>query len=230
MALYVQKNVASASGSQQTPDFGAFELDDRGELVISLVGETQSRLLAHESLAVADRIFALGWLTGERKRYLFAAEQYREALRHAMLGKIELPMAELGLSRSLCAAGEVEEAVKTAAELARRTEDAEAKQWLTRLKKLAKDGDDADAAALIKKLVDKLPEIKALSLEEIAAFLQEAVAKREAREDLWPEGRLQLGITYAALKDYPAAKRTLDEVIRICESGGKYMEQHYMAA
>lgn len=36
LGLYLQKNVAASSNSSQTPDFGAFELDDRGELVISL--------------------------------------------------------------------------------------------------------------------------------------------------------------------------------------------------
>ena len=65
---------------------------------------------------------------------------------------------------------------------------------------------------------------------EIAAFLQAEVDKREARDDLWPEGRLQLGITHAARRDYAAARRTLDEVIRICESGGKFMEQAMIAA
>lgn len=188
MALYIQRAVASWSGSQQTPDFGAFDLDDRGELVISLVGETQSRLLAHESLAIADCVYDLGRITRDPKRFAFAADQYRDALRHAMFGKIELPAAEAGLTSALAAAA------------------------------------NPDHAA------PELPQNAQKRLEAIVAFLQEAVAKREARNDLWPEGRLQLGIAYAALKEYPAARRTLDEVIRICQSGGKYMEQHFIAA
>lgn len=35
LALFVQQKVAQASKSLQTPDFGSFELDDRGEMVIS---------------------------------------------------------------------------------------------------------------------------------------------------------------------------------------------------
>jgi hypothetical protein len=69
-----------------------------------------------------------------------------------------------------------------------------------------------------------------LTLAQIASFLETMVAKREARDDLWPGGRLQLGIAYAALRDYANARRTLDEVIRICESGGNYMREQMMAA
>ncbi len=39
LGLHVQKNVADWSKAKQTPDFGAFELDDRGELIIGLTGE-----------------------------------------------------------------------------------------------------------------------------------------------------------------------------------------------
>jgi Tfp pilus assembly protein PilF len=69
-----------------------------------------------------------------------------------------------------------------------------------------------------------------LTLAQSASFLEGMVAKREARADLWPGGRLQLGIAYAALRDYEQARRTLDEVIRICESGGKYRREQMMVA
>lgn len=36
LGLYLQQRVGQSSKSQQTPDFGSFQLDDRGELVISL--------------------------------------------------------------------------------------------------------------------------------------------------------------------------------------------------
>jgi uncharacterized caspase-like protein len=39
LALYVQRRVASYPCAQQTPDFGAFALDDRGEMVIRLAPE-----------------------------------------------------------------------------------------------------------------------------------------------------------------------------------------------
>jgi uncharacterized caspase-like protein len=229
IALYVQRAVASWSSSQQTPDFGSFELDDRGELVISLVGETQSRLLAQESLEVADYILALGWLTADPKRFAFAAKQYREALRHALLGKIELPVAELGLGRALLAAGETDDAVKTLTSLADQSDEAK------RLLELQRAHSTTVTPALLTSeflnaLLLDMPKIKEISLEKIADFLQAAVSKRESRDDLWPEGRLHLGITYAALKRFGEAEQTLDEVIRICRSGGRFMREQAVAA
>ncbi|TMQ15435.1 MAG: hypothetical protein E6J90_25485 [Deltaproteobacteria bacterium] len=38
IGLYVQRRVSSYPGSKQTPDFGAFELDDRGEIVVPILG------------------------------------------------------------------------------------------------------------------------------------------------------------------------------------------------
>jgi hypothetical protein len=67
-------------------------------------------------------------------------------------------------------------------------------------------------------------------LREIVDFLETVIAKRAARDDLWPEGRLQLGIAYATLQEYANARRVLQEVIQICESGGRYMERAEMAA
>ncbi|MCB0187063.1 MAG: caspase family protein, partial [Caldilineaceae bacterium] len=101
-------------------DFGAFELDDRGELVISLVGETQSRQLAQESLQIADHGYELGRYTNDPKQYRFAAQQYREARKQALLGKLALPVAEVGLGRALFAAGDTEEAIAVLSEVAQR--------------------------------------------------------------------------------------------------------------
>ena len=67
-------------------------------------------------------------------------------------------------------------------------------------------------------------------LLEIVTFLQAVVDKREARNDLWPEGRLQLGIAYAALADYANARRVLEEVINICASGGRFSQELAQAA
>lgn len=220
MALYIQRKVASWSNSQQTPDFGSFDFDDRGELVISLLGETQSRLLAQESLTVADTIFDLGRHTGDAKRFRFAAKLYREALRHALLGKIELRAAELGLGRALAAAGEPDEAVKTLTEVTKRTEAAGSGEAHDLLQLV-----QAKRDAPLPDLYQALQTEDAQPLAEIATFLQQMVASREARDDLWPEGRLHLGIAYVALNDPPAAQEIFEEVIRICESGGKFMNE-----
>jgi hypothetical protein len=68
------------------------------------------------------------------------------------------------------------------------------------------------------------------ALKEIANFLQAMVEKREGRDDLWPEGRLELGITCAALKDYLTAEHTFEDVMNICESGGKYRAEQFAIA
>ena len=46
MGLFLQQNVGQATNSRQTPDFGAFGLDDRGELVISLAIQSYDALKA----------------------------------------------------------------------------------------------------------------------------------------------------------------------------------------
>jgi hypothetical protein len=49
LGIYIQQRVASYSGSQQTPDFGTLEFDDRGELVVPIA--TGDRSLAPTPLA-----------------------------------------------------------------------------------------------------------------------------------------------------------------------------------
>jgi tetratricopeptide (TPR) repeat protein len=66
-------------------------------------------------------------------------------------------------------------------------------------------------------------------VRETIAFLEEVIARRQERGDLWPDGRLNLGIAYAALGDYEEARRILEEVIDICESGGRYPYGEEMA-
>lgn len=46
LGLFIQQQVGQASESKQTPDFGAFELDDRGEMVISLRNQSFDALKA----------------------------------------------------------------------------------------------------------------------------------------------------------------------------------------
>src|SRR4028119_2099777 len=46
LGLFIQQQVAQASQSNQTPDFGSFDLDDRGEMVISLRNQSFDSLKA----------------------------------------------------------------------------------------------------------------------------------------------------------------------------------------
>lgn len=79
-------------------------------------------------------------------------------------------------------------------------------------------------------LVQEIQAVEQAPLRVIAEFLQATVDKRYERGDLWPDGRLQLGITYALLEEYARARDVLEEVIRICESAGKFNNTMAMAA
>jgi hypothetical protein len=52
LGLFLQQNVGQASKSEQTPDFGSFFLDDRGEMVISLRDDTFAALKARAFAAL----------------------------------------------------------------------------------------------------------------------------------------------------------------------------------
>ncbi len=120
LALYVQKAVlgyAQERKVEQTPDYGAFEYHQRGELIIALRGETQNRNQARDCLDIARHVETLGRFTGDRKRFSFAATQYREAIRFAGLSKMAFPEAGLGLGRALLAGGDSSGAIKALSEL-----------------------------------------------------------------------------------------------------------------
>jgi hypothetical protein len=73
---------------------------------------------------------------------------------------------------------------------------------------------------------ESLGRIEQNSIREAVSFLEDVVRRRQSQDDLWPDGRLELGLAYAALGDYEQASRVLTEVIEICESGGKYHSQN----
>lgn len=52
LGLFIQQQVAQASKSKQTPDFGSFHLDDRGEMVISLRDQSFDALKARAFAAL----------------------------------------------------------------------------------------------------------------------------------------------------------------------------------
>lgn len=75
-----------------------------------------------------------------------------------------------------------------------------------------------------------LEKIEEAPLRETAAFLEEVIRRRESQEDLWPDGRLELGIVYAALGEYRRASLVLDEVVQICRTGGRYQKSNVAMA
>ncbi len=54
LGLYLQQRVGQASDSKQTPDFGSFHLDERGELVISLRDDTFDAVKARAFAAMLN--------------------------------------------------------------------------------------------------------------------------------------------------------------------------------
>jgi hypothetical protein len=85
---------------------------------------------------------------------------------------------------------------------------------------------NADLAAVYLSL-EKLEE---LPVSEMVEFLEDTIHRRQAQMDLWPEGRLEMGIAYAALGEYERASAVLIELITICESGGRYYSENMAMA
>ena len=87
LGLYLQQRVAQSSGSQQTPDFGSFQLDDRGELVIRLGGDDfdalKARAMGAYQRADFDAFAAL--LAEVRAQRPDSAEALYLGYRHALL-------------------------------------------------------------------------------------------------------------------------------------------------
>ena len=54
LGLFIQQQVGQASESKQTPDFGSFQLDDRGEMVISLRNQSFDALKARAYSALQN--------------------------------------------------------------------------------------------------------------------------------------------------------------------------------
>jgi hypothetical protein len=57
LGLFIQQKVGQASKSAQTPDFGSFHLDDRGEMVISLGNQSFDALKARAFSALQTGLF-----------------------------------------------------------------------------------------------------------------------------------------------------------------------------
>jgi hypothetical protein len=121
LALFLQRAVPDWTDAQglpkQTPDFGVFELDDRGEMIISLRGEVRLREQEAEALRAGDALYELGWLTGEPKRFASVTREYREARRFARLRNQDSPPADLAEGRSLIAARDAAGAAKILTDL-----------------------------------------------------------------------------------------------------------------
>lgn len=159
LALYLQKTVGSASDSRQTPDFGSFALDDRGELVLALRGETFNKAQARECLEVAEAVYALGWICDDAKRFQSSIREYRRALEFANLAKAVLPQAELGLGKALWATGDAVAAITCLSGLIEREAEqapAEARFYLGLA--YAKSGGPAAAARSLGEWLSRNPQ------------------------------------------------------------------------
>jgi uncharacterized caspase-like protein len=76
---YVQRRVSEYPGSTQTPDFGALELDDRGELVVQLPGADSAQSIDSTALAAAR-------LEGSRESPPHTRERPRRHRQHLWIG------------------------------------------------------------------------------------------------------------------------------------------------
>lgn len=65
---------------------------------------------------------------------------------------------------------------------------------------------------------------------EIIVNLEEVITRREQQGDYWPEGRLNLGIAYACLGEYEAARRWLEDAVNILRYPSYVPRSQQMAA
>lgn len=71
LSLYLQSQVSQYSGSQQTPDFGCFKLDNRGELVLRMTEKGATTLVAALAHPFQERSANLAPLVSQRERLPF---------------------------------------------------------------------------------------------------------------------------------------------------------------
>jgi len=90
LGVYLQGRVATYPGSQQTPDFGAFVLDDRGEIVINLSG-SQNNLSVERSfsktpvsLSQVNQFRVMARLPRELRRFLNGILQIARSFRRKL--------------------------------------------------------------------------------------------------------------------------------------------------
>ncbi len=203
---FVRKRVSDTADRvhqvKQTPDYGQLPGDGSGELVLSLRGDTYNRLRAAETLEIADQIYDLGWLSGDAKRFESAARHYKAAHDLAILGKMPLPAARLGLGKALLAAGRAEEAAAELADVVKDKGDAspaEAQFYLGLAR--AKRGKYALAAEALRGWLERRPEsVDAAWVGAYADWLAEAAHPEAGRKMA-----LLVGINQYALNISPLA-------------------------
>ena len=214
LALYVQNRVSSASQSKQTPDFGSFELDERGELVISLRGETFNKSQARECLEVAKSIHELGWLTDDPKRFQSAVKEYRKAIDFAQLAHMPLPEAELGMGKALLAAGDVASAIKSISGLVHREgEQAPPESRFYLGLAHAKQQDYDNAAATLKEWAEGTPgSVDAGWVKSYVQWLESSRNKMVGRRKA-----LLIGINEYSLATAPQLQGCINDVARLMQ-------------
>jgi tetratricopeptide (TPR) repeat protein len=103
LGLYLQQQVGQTSESKQTPDFGSFHLDDRGEMALSFKLED---IETHSQLG--RRLSEMGWLLDDAGRFQSAIRHFDEALK---LSPELLPEAFLGRGKARYALRQYREAL-----------------------------------------------------------------------------------------------------------------------
>lgn len=77
--------------------------------------------------------------------------------------------------------------------------------------------------------LELIGQLEELRLRQTIETLGKVIARREAQDDYWPEGRLTLGIAYAAKGDYDTARRWLEEAVAILSGRGLAEDGYQMA-
>ena len=85
------------------------------------------------------------------------------------------------------------------------------------------------ASPALSTAVEMTQALEQQDLRQIIDTLEKVIARKESQDDYWPEGRLNVGIAYAALGDHPAARRWLEEAVAILSGRGLAEDGYQMA-
>jgi hypothetical protein len=133
LGLYVQRRVETYPGSRQTPDFGTFAFDDRGEMVIPLATrplESSSDVRPNRRQERARRVLSDAcdrWLEqGRSERRLLDIDSVIEILAEIDSATLSMQMIEFLDQSAVCNLGDGSDHVATVLEFVRTTAALEA--------------------------------------------------------------------------------------------------------
>lgn len=209
---YVRESVKKATNYQQHPAIGTNPFDRN--LPIAITGGIN----AQEHYQLGCRLYELGWMLGDPKRFQAAARQFRTAIELSLMARSPFPEAALGLGQALLAADEYDEAIHVLSTLTERHSPETLPAVLFYLGlAYAKRREDQAAAARFEEFVARCPQDE--NAAWLTAYIQQSKGEIRGRKLA-----LLIGINqYAANPTIPNLQGCVNDV-RLVKN---VLTQHY---